>query len=343
MTITLEDIDDGKPIVYFGDSTDILSRIPKHRQQDVQLIKPSLQPFALNILADKHPRIHSVLLEFLKGFWDYDKTATPNLDMYFRAGIRTAADADQTFLHIDKLLTDKDYLDYVLSLKQPSDKPNIAPKKIDNPLLRKFWRQFKDKSERDRMQETASTRNKLWAFLLDEEICHCVAQKDSKLDFSKVIIVDLDENTSILGIFILAQLYLTGGTMLYLENAHLYGAGVQWLITSMQTMLSVEYLDQFSRHTIPTILGSVDRVVAFRIGLDDYEKMAPLFGLHDLETKPYTLFKNTAMEARYGKTTFMSMRFHNHPDTGCEKKIIRRCKSQYTQPIEKIEKIMREL
>ena len=153
----LNDVHVGKPAVYFGDSESILDKMPKDRHQDVQLIKPSLQPFALNILADKHPKIHSVLLDFLKGYWDYGKLSTPNLDMYVRASIQTVAFADKTFLHIDKLLSDENYRSYLLSLREVSDQPKLAPRKIKNPLLRGFWEQYNLKNDKDRQNETAST------------------------------------------------------------------------------------------------------------------------------------------------------------------------------------------
>jgi len=335
----LDDIYAGKSVVYFGDSERILNKIPKERHENVQLIKPSLQPFALNVLADKHPKIHSVLLDFLKGYWDYGNIATPNLDMYVRSSIQTATLADKSFLHINRLLTDQNYLDYILSLKEDG---KLTTHKIQG-TLRGFWKEFNNKSNRDRQNETASTRNKLWAFLLDEDICNCLIQKDNRIDTNKIVLVDLDENNQILGVFILAHLYLTGNTKLYLKDAHLYGTAVSKLFRHLPTMISVDSLNLFLKSMLPDILGGVDRIVTYKIGLDDYRKVESLFGLAELERKPYNFYSHEAMEARRGHTVTLYVNYHDRPDVGQGKKIIRRCNSQYTLPKDRINKRIKEL
>tara|TARA_B100002049_G_scaffold204625_1_gene164301 strand:+ start:212 stop:484 length:273 start_codon:yes stop_codon:yes gene_type:complete len=66
-------------------------------------------------------------------------------------------------------------------------------------------------------------------------------------------------------------------------------------------------------------------------------------GLVELERKPYNFFCYEAMEVRRGRTTSLFVNYHDREDQRQAKKIIRRCKSQYTLPEDRIEKRIKEL
>lgn len=314
--LALDDIYNGKNIVFFGDVEEILNKIPKNRQPKTQIIKPDLQPFALNILKDKHPKLPNVLLDALKGIWGYDRTATPVLDMYLRAGIMTMMEQGKSFLDLKRYLTDS-------KRQYPKDKN-----------LKDFWYDFDELSHKDKRHEVASTLNKLWAFLLDKDIRDCIGQKKNHIDLNGIVLIDLDENTLPLGAFILSHLYLTGDTTVYLEDAHLYGSFVKRLIYRLPVMFSVRYLDQFHRDTIPSILG-VEQIVSFRVGADDYRRMASLMNIAPNDTSPVEL-TDRAIMARNGKSVELDMPSNDYPLTQQETKIIERCYSQCTAPVEKL-------
>lgn len=325
--LALADIYNDYPVVFIGDIDEILKKIPRERQPETQIIKPSLQPFALNVLAEDHPLLASVLLDSLKGVWGYDRTATPILDMYLRAGIMTMQEAELSFLQLKRFLTEYEYRKHTLSL-------------IDDRFLKDFWKDYDTLSDKDQRNDTSSTLNKLWAFLLDMDIRYSLGQPDSRIDFNGIVLIGLNENDRILGSFILAQLYLTGNTTLYLEDAHLYGSFVQKLPSQVLTMMSVPTLSLFPRDRIPSILQSFDQMCVFRVGDDDYRHLDSTMGIPELGIHPQELDDGFALFAKYGDSTRLEMPLNSCPMTRQENKVIRRCKSQYTLPIKEIEKLI---
>lgn len=342
--LALNDIYDGLPVCFVdphGSAIDhILKHIPANRQKDVILFDPSRQPFAFNVFAnikeDKHNLFASTLLETVKGVWGYENVATPVLDQYFRAIIHTAlASKGSTFLSLKFLLTNDSYRKQLLD-------------SIDDTIIKDFWNDYETLTAKEQRQDVSSTVNKLRAFLFAPLVRNCLDQKKNCLLFKdKIVLCALrtrelgTENACLLGALVLASLYIEDVEQhLYIDGSRFGNAILGSLMSScpsVSTVVSVQFLDQLSKDFQKTLLGGVGQVVAFRTSHHDSEVLSPDFNLNRdhfalNELKPYT-----AMACIDGIPTELTMSEHTYPETNQAHKIIARCKSQYTAPIETVE------
>lgn len=343
--LALDDIYNGESVVFIDPIgncvAEILRKIPKDRQKDVLYFNPKTQPFAFNILhnAQNAPLLASTILETLKGIWGYERTPTPNLDQYVRGGIQTLLGTEgSTMLHLKTLLTDNQYRDSV---------------QVQDPILKDFWTDYETLTSKEKRQDTASTLNKLRAFMFEPLVRNCLGQKTNKLVLKdRIVLVSLaegelgSENSSLLGALILAQLYVEGveglSTNLYIDGAHRFGSAILGKVltscSAVHTQLSIQFLDQFKTDFQSFILGTVGQIVAFKTSVKDAKELEPEFNLTNDHYKLFEQRQGYATASIDGAPHVLLMYPNQRPETGQGLRIIKRCASQCTQPLETIEK-----
>ena len=337
--LALDSIYENKPIVFFdprGSAVDeILKHIPNSRQKDVLYFNPSLYPFPFNILYDVQEKalFTTTVLETVKGVWGYDKTPTPNIDQYIRAGIATLLEYPSTLLDLKFLLTDTDYRTHVLN-------------HVTDCLLKDFWHDFEKMTDKEQRQETASTLNKIRAFIFEPLVRNCIDQQKNKLSFTDtIVLVSLKdgelgaENASLLGALILAQLYVDGvrglPTTLFIDGAHRFGTAILGNILTncpnVETHLTLQYLDQLSRDFQPTLLGSVEQIIAFKTSVRDAKILEPEFDLtndqrHLFELHPFTAYVGSTL-IHTVPHNYMIPKKPRNTKKAVQQRIIDRCKA----------------
>jgi hypothetical protein len=336
--LALDDIYAGRPVVFIGsDVSQVLRHIPKWRQHEVTYFSPSDFPIAFNILSGirdgRHALFATTLLETVKGIWGYDKSPTPTLDQYIRAGIHSLLSVKgTTLLSLKHLITDKAYRTYITS-------------QLHDPILTNFWADFEKLTDKEKRQDTASTINKIRAFFFEPLIRNCLDQHHNNVSFNGVLLVSLKdelgrENASLLGALILCCLYVSGQeTHLYIDGGERYGTAILSALLSaphIKSFLSIQYLDQLSKNFQPALIGSVGQVVAFRSSLRDAQELEPEFNLnrdhwHFHEMPPYR-----ATVTIDGHPTELYMPEHGYHETD-PTPIINRSKT-LSAPIHSIEK-----
>lgn len=188
-----------------GDMIDwLLERVPEHRVKDVILFNPADEehPFGLNLLeCDRNdPKqvrwVVATIMATLKRL--YETTWGPRLEHVLGHTLWTAmAIPDSTLIEVLLLLSDTQFRDYWV-------------KRLDEPLLQTFWREF-PLNLRDRLEFVSSTVNKLTPFLLDSSMRMIVGQSENTfklrevMDQKKILLVNLskgdlgEHNSALLG------------------------------------------------------------------------------------------------------------------------------------------------
>jgi hypothetical protein len=205
-------------------------------------------------------------------------------------------------------------------------------------------------SLKDRRQETASTLNKVWAFILEPYIRNVLDQRTNKLVLKdKVVIVSFrnlgNENAALLGALILSQLYMEGveglEQNLYIDDAAPYGTSVLASVLtcpSVNTTISLHYLDQIHRDFPIMSLG---QLLAFRTSVEDARTLGReieirpgLSQLHELQ--PFQAYHALDGVAREIQADFLA-----YGETGYASKIRKWCHRTYSAPQADVEKRLR--
>lgn len=344
--LALDDIYNGLDVVFIGDANYILSKVPKDRAEDVIYFSPTESSFSFNIFSGVpkhlHPLFVSTVLTALKGIWGFDSkdSSTANMDLYLKGLLNTAVSVPGS---------DLIGLKYLLS--NPQFRTDSVSQ-IKDPFIKDFWNEFESLSAKDQRQETNSTRNKLWAFMFDPVIRNCLGQKYNKLSFkNKIVLINLDEgllgseNARLLGALILAQLYVQSQdglrTNVYIEDSWRFGSQILGMLLSsnLQMVIVAQFLDQFSKAVVPTILGSAMYILSFCPSPRDAYELESLFYTQPGDNLLYQGYRQARLSGGSGYllNTFPDV----YPLTQQENKIKKRCVSQYTQPKMKIERRLR--
>lgn len=253
--LALNDLYNSIPFVFIGNAEIILEHAPKSKS--VLYVSPSEKAFSCNVLHDvtAHAQFASTLTEALikpgiTPFREY------TFKTYFRFGVQTLLQIPGTnLLCMKKLYTDSTYRTKLVN-------------QLTDPVLKDFWNDFEDLPDKDKRLNIESTLAVLYDMLLEPRIRNCLFQKKNALDFSKTIIVSLNEaelgkdNVSLMGSIILASLYASGvNTTLYVDDAERFPI--------METIASSRLHTVYSLRKLDFIVA--DQVVAFRTTVKDAE------------------------------------------------------------------------
>lgn len=343
----LSDIHNGEAVVFIVPDEKIayqvLNSVPKSRQKDVLYFSPTLFPFAFNVLdvRESAPLVASTLTnalvkEGITPFREY------TFRTYFRYGVQTLFTVGDNLLSLKKLITDRTYRNTILS-------------SISDPFLLDFWNDFDDLSDKDQRLSIESTLSLLYDVLSEPVLRNCIGQKHNRLVFEdQIVIVCLDEatlgteNVRLVHSLILAQLYIEGlhglETNLYIDRMHLCeSAPLRDILAScpnVTAFMSLQYLDQLTRPFQATILGSIGQVIALRCSPTDSRVLEPLYDIEENNSRLHLhqLPPQRAYVAIDGVTTELHIPLRSYPETKERDKIIKRCMSQCTAPVDAVEK-----
>lgn len=266
----LGDIYDGKTVAWFG-SEEILSYIPKKHRERTILFDPSdtEYPIGFNPITDADRFVETV-----KGLHAMDISA-PNLTLFLTAAVLSIK--PQTIPNIPRFFLDKDFRgDQIMANVESRD-------------LRDFWEWFDHLSDRDKNSLTSSTLNKVYQFVIDDQMRNIVAQKDT-LDLNdlkdKILIVPLKrtDKMSLLGSLIISSIHHSGFTgTFYLDNGHRFAPRVIMDLIEDDTSLffANHYLAQLDDQLRDCLIGMVGTVVAFRLGVNDAQTLREAFAIED--------------------------------------------------------------
>jgi type IV secretory pathway TraG/TraD family ATPase VirD4 len=281
-----------------GDLADgLLQLVPSHRTNDVIVFDPAgdcVVPF--NPLACTDPgRMDQVTSGVVSAFRKLYDSWGPRLENLLRFAVFAAIDQQGNLLDVLQILTDAQVRERVV--------PRIA-----DEIVRSFWQhEFKTWNTQYRAEAVSSVTNKILPFVTNRRLREIVTARHPGLDLRQVmdrgqtLVINLSrgklgqDNATLLGSLLLTaieqaalsradlsqdqrrdhSLYLdefqtlvTPSTAIMLSESRKYG---------LNLVLSHQLTRQLDEATRQTVLGNCGTFVAFRVGADDAELLAPAF------------------------------------------------------------------
>lgn len=318
--LIVQDIENGKGVCVIDPHGDLVERIlefiPKHRTQDVIYFNPGdiQRPMGLNMLEydTNFPEQKTFIVNELLGIFDklYNMSVAggPMFEQYFRNATMLVLDdppSGNTFLEIERVLTDKAFRDYKLS-------------KSKNIVVKNFWTQVAEKAggEASLQNMVPYIASKFDNFIANEIMRPIIAQEKSAFNFrevmdnKKILLVNLskgrlgDLNSSLIGLIIVGKLLMSALSRVDMDEAkrsdfYLYIDEFQNVTTSsiatilsearkyrLDLIITHQFIGQLKEEIKKAVFGNVGSMVSFRIGTDDAEFMAkqykPTFNEQDL-------------------------------------------------------------
>jgi type IV secretory pathway TraG/TraD family ATPase VirD4 len=297
--------------------SEILSRIPESRKADLLVLDPAnhaaelgYNPF-LGVPPGKRPLAAAGLVDVMKKLWR--DSWGPRLEHLLRASFLTLLDQPEATLADTLRLFDE------------TEYRSRAVGRVANAQVRAFWlREFERYSPAMRAEVTAPVRNKVGAFLADQNLARILTARRSvnlrtAMDEGRVLLVNLSKGqlgegpAALLGALLLAGIAVAGLSRADQPEAarrdfYVYLDEFQSIATlSLVTMLSElrkyrvcltlahQYLDQLEPHLYAAVMGNVGTLVTFRVGHADAQvlarEFAPEFTALDLVALPnYSIY-----------------------------------------------------
>lgn len=286
-----------------GDTIDaILDFVPENRIDDVVLIDPTDMdhPVSFNPLQNVGPGFKH---QFAQGLIEaiekqFVANWTPQLEHLFRFAVLALLDYPHaTMRSMISLLTNHRYREKVVA-------------HIEDDMVKRFWMEKLD------TDAVVPLVNKLGQFLSDPLLRNIFGQKETKIDFEKLInqkkliLVNLSKgrlgegNSSFLGAILVAKLKEAGMARaampekerhefyFYMDEFHAF------VTESFENILSEarkygicltvahQYMSQLSPRVQAAVLGNVGSIIIFRVGGEDAVRlkpeMAPVFDAKDM-------------------------------------------------------------
>lgn len=294
-----------------GDLADAALRvIPKRRTNDVVVFDASgdsIVPF--NPLACADPRrmdqVTSGVVSALKKLYD---SWGPRLENLLRYAVFVTVEQQGTLLDMLRLLTDRAYRD------------QIVPR-ISDEVVRSFWQnEFASWNGLYRTEAVSSVTNKIMPFLTNRQLRAITTEKGKRgldlravMDEGAILIVNLSrgklgqDNATILGSLLLTSIEQAAMTRADIPEGErrdhfLYLDEFQSLVTPstsimlsesrkyrLSLILSHQLTRQLDPATYHAVIGNCGSMVAFRVGLQDAELLAPAMSKHPGQLQPADL------------------------------------------------------
>jgi hypothetical protein len=297
----LQDIYNGYGVCVMDPHSDlaeyILDRIPAHRQKDVIYFNPSDTDFPLgfNMLEAKRGEEHFLIASGLMAVFNRIWAGTWSARMEYILNNTLLALLEtpgNTLLGVVRMLTDKDFRDYIIG-------------NVQDPMVKNFWlKEFASFNDKYRTEAIAPVLNKIGQFFSSDLIRNILGQEKSTFDLrdimdnKKILIVNLskgrlgEDNSNLLGSLLITKLQLAAMSRVDIPNEndrndfYLYVDEFQNFTTdSFATILSEarkyrlslilahQYISQLTESgnekVRNAVFGNVGTMISFRIGSDD--------------------------------------------------------------------------
>jgi hypothetical protein len=292
---------------------EILVSIPERRIKDVIYLNPADLDYPLafnpleNVAPDGRYLVASGMISVLKKVWA--EFWGPRLEHILRHALLTLLEnPGSTLLDLPRLLTDERIRFAML-------------RRVTHPQVREFWlSEFAKYSAWLRSEAISPILNKIGQFLTSIPLRNIVGQRQSTLDFrkimdeGKILIVNLakgkigEDNCALLGAMIVTKLQLAAlsradipesnrrGFYLYVDEFHnfLTLSFADILAESrkygLNLVLAHQYLLQLDEKLRAAVLGNVGTIISFRVGGEDAKilerEFYPVFGEADFTNLP---------------------------------------------------------
>lgn len=315
-----QDIDNGEGVCFIdphGDTVEsVLSRIPKHRADDVIVLNPSdlERPVGLNMLEcdPAHPEqksfIVNEMISIFQKLYDLKVTGGPMFEQYLRYAlllIMSDPETGSTLLEVPRIFSDPTFRKLKLS-------------RTNDPVLKHFWEKEAEKAggEAALANITPYITSKFNTFIGNEFVRPIIAQEKSTVNFrdimdtKKILLVNLSKgkigeiNSSLLGLIVVGKLLMAAFARADMaekerKDFYLYLDEFQNFATdSIATILSEarkyrvsltmahQFIGQLAENIKNATFGNVGSMIVFRVGREDAEflekQFAPVFEAQDI-------------------------------------------------------------
>lgn len=319
----LLDIYAGKALIFFdphGDAArSLIDRIASRRAEKVCYLDLSrMNTVAWNPLIGiplhRAARAAINLTDALKDIWP--DTWGERLASFLRNGFQLLIEhGHATLRDLPRIYYDKEHREKFTS-------------RIKDPLLNEFWNgEYRSYDDRQRREAQGPILNRIGQFLAIPEIRSVVSHRFSTLDLraaidnNYVVIVNLSKGTightpssifgSLLASSIKTALMSREDTAeaerpplaFYADEFHNYGT-IAWAEMlsecrkyGLQLTLAHQYAAQLQPQVLSAVLGNVDCMMVFRIGIDDAERLHGNFTRNNLPLNPAELAEQPPFRA----------------------------------------------
>lgn len=314
---------------------DALGLVPgaRHNQVCYFDLADLAHPVALNILEDVHPDDRAThaenIVSAMRAIWK--ESWGDRLERILRHATAALIETPgASLVLLPRLLTDRDF------------RQRIVPR-LSNPITRSFFeKQFDLWRDQFRDEVIVSVLNRIEAFTFSPAIRNVIGQAKSTLHFEqalerdRIVLVNLAIGTIgetpayLMGSLILARMLAAGMARakierrsrspfyLYIDEAqYLAGNIIRPLITGgrkfgLSVTLASQGLAELDDRTRATVRNSVHALLAFRLGDEDAEALAPEFDRAQQTFNPFVLRQLEIGHAmlripgRYGEQVFLA-------------------------------------
>lgn len=319
--LAIQDINNGEGLCVIDPHGSLAERmldyIPESRVKDVVYFAPfdDKHPVGLNVLEKVEPNkrhlvANGLMSGFKKTFTDSDGKSSFSARMeYILNNIILALleNEDQTLLGVNRMLTDKEYRNFIVS-------------NITDPTVKDFWiNEYANYTERFAQEAAPAIQNKVGQFVANPLIRNIIGQKKTSfnirelMDNKKILIVNLSKgkvgegNANLLGSLLITKIYLAAMSRadagpyeleklppfyFYVDEFQNFAnesfASILSEARKYNLALTVahQYIDQMTDEVKSAVFGNVGTMIAFRVGATDAEifekEFAPYFILDDI-------------------------------------------------------------
>lgn len=310
--LIMQDIENGDGVCFIdphgSDIQDILSKIPKHRFDDVIYFDPSHteRPMALNMLEydpafpeQKTFVVNELFSIFQKLYGGVPESMGPMFEQYFRnATMLVIEDPSSgcTLLDVSRVMAVKSFRDMKVS-------------RCKNPIVRQFWVEIAEKTsgESGLANMVPYITSKFDVFLANDIMRPIIAQEKSSFNFrdimdkKKILLVNLAKgklgeiNSNLIGLIIVGKILMAALSRVDsfgkdMPTFYLYIDEFQNTTTpSISTILSEarkyklsltvahQFISQLDEKIKASVFGNVGNMVVYRVGAEDAEYLEKQF------------------------------------------------------------------
>jgi energy-coupling factor transporter ATP-binding protein EcfA2 len=283
-----------------------LGVVPAHRTNDVVVFDAageSMVPFNPLSCSDVS-RVDQVTSGVVSAFRKLYDSWGPRLESLLRFAVYATVEAGGTLQSMVRFLTDEGYRDQVV--------PHIR-----DDVARTFWmHEFQSWNRQYRTEAVSSVTNKVLPFLANSRLRAITSDSAKSLDMRSVIddgrilLVNLSrgrlgqDNATLLGSLMLTSIEQAALARADIEEEkrrthHIFLDEFQSIISpsiaillsegrkfGVSLTLSHQMTSQLNGPTLSAVLGNCGTLVAFRVGLEDADALAPAFSKFPGQLKP---------------------------------------------------------
>ncbi len=316
----VQDIENGNGVCLIdphGDAVeDVLTRIPKHRADDVILFNPAdlERPLGLNMLeyGPKFPEQKSFIINEMISIFDklYDLKTTggPMFEQYVRNALQlimSDPESGSTLLEVPRVFSDPEFRKLKLA-------------RVTDPVTKAFWEKEAEKAggEASLANITPYVTSKFNTFIANEFVRPIIAQEKSSINFrevmdtKKILLVNLAKgkigeiNSNLLGMIITGKILIAalGRTDMaendrkdfyfYIDEFHNFATDSISVILSearkyrLSLTIAHQFISQLKENIKDAVFGNVGSIMIFRTGVEDAEflqkQLEPEFNANDI-------------------------------------------------------------